>query len=61
MSDKPAPKKATSFRLSTEAMGLLAALSNHMGISQTSVIEVAIRDLARERGVAVMPGDGRPA
>ena len=40
-------KKATSFRLSPEALRMLAALAKQLGLSQASVIEMAIRDLSR--------------
>ena len=42
-------KKATSFRLSPEALRMLAALAKQLGLSQASVIEMAIRDLRRRR------------
>jgi hypothetical protein len=46
-------KQPTSFRLSPEALALLAALAKSMGISQTSVIELCIRDAATVRNVKV--------
>jgi hypothetical protein len=39
-------KKATSFRLTPEALRLLAALAAALGIGQGDVLEIAIRDLA---------------
>lgn len=39
-----AGKKATSFRISPEAMKLLAKLSKDQGIAQSAVIEVLIRE-----------------
>jgi len=42
-------KKATSFRLSPEALRMLAALAKQLGLSQASVIEMAIRALRRRR------------
>ena len=44
-------KKATSFRLSAEVLQILSVLAGRMGLSVTSVIELAVRDLARKRGV----------
>lgn len=40
-------KQPTSFRLSSEAKALLADLATRLGISQASVLEMAIRELAR--------------
>lgn len=42
-------KISTSFRLSRTALDMLKALSGDMGISQADVIEVAVRDLSKER------------
>jgi hypothetical protein len=44
-------KTPTSFRLSATARSLLAALAHDSGLSHASVIEVALRDLAKRRGV----------
>lgn len=44
-------KQATSVRLSPDARRLLAALADRLGISQASVLELAIRDKARKEGV----------
>lgn len=41
-------KKATSFRLSNEALYLIKNLSRSLGISQADVLELAIRKIARE-------------
>ena len=46
-------KAPTSFRLSDAAMELLAALAADTGQSQTGVIELALRDLAKARGVKI--------
>ena len=40
-------KNPTSFRLSDEALRLIARLSETLGINQTAVIEQAVRKLAR--------------
>jgi hypothetical protein len=48
-----AGKTGTSFRLSEEALGLMRDLGARLGLSQASVIELALRELAR-RGVEPM-------
>lgn len=40
-------KTATSFRFSDEALRLLGAISEKMGISQASVIEMALREMPK--------------
>jgi hypothetical protein len=50
-------KSATSFRLSAQARRILEALSVDTGISQASVVEQALRDMAKRRGVKV-EGEG---
>lgn len=44
-------KKATSIRLSQEAKDLLAKLSTKLGVSQTAVLELSIRQTAKQEGV----------
>jgi len=44
-------KRAATFRLSPEAHGLIGALGTDMGLSQASVVETAVRDMAKARGV----------
>ncbi len=44
-------KRSTSLRLSNQARELLASLAKHLGISQTAVLEIAIRKLAETEGV----------
>jgi hypothetical protein len=46
-------KSATSFRLSGAARHAIVALSEESGLSQASVVELALRDLAKRRGVAI--------
>jgi hypothetical protein len=53
---KEGTKGATSFRLSAEAKRLLEALAEYLGISQASVIEQAVRQLARREGLPVETG-----
>lgn len=42
-----APTKHSTFRLSPEALALLARLATHYGLSRTSALEFAIREQAR--------------
>jgi predicted transcriptional regulator len=44
-------KHITSMRLSPEAKRLLAVLAQKLGISQTSVNELAIREKAKREGI----------
>lgn len=44
-------KGPTSFRLSPEAVRLIKELSERLGISQASVVEQAVRKLARSEDV----------
>ena len=44
-------KPPTSHRLSDEARRLLAVLAEKLGVSQTAVIELAIREKARRERV----------
>ena len=44
-------KKKTSIRYSDEAKILLEKLSKHLGISQSAVLELAIRALAKQEGI----------
>jgi hypothetical protein len=46
-------KAATSFRLSIPARRLIVALAQDSGLSQASVLEIALRDMAKQRGVPV--------
>jgi hypothetical protein len=41
------PRGATSYRLSSDAKQILAALAEQLGVSKTSVLEMAIRKLGR--------------
>jgi predicted transcriptional regulator len=49
-------KQRSSFRLSPEAMHLLAALAQANGISMTAVLELAIREKAKRQGIHADPG-----
>jgi len=44
-------KTPTSYRLSQEALRLLRLLARAKGLSMASVLEVAIRELAKREGV----------
>jgi hypothetical protein len=44
-------KKSASFRFTDSAIRMLKAIAAAMGISQAAALEVAIRDLAKKRGV----------
>lgn len=44
-------KVATSFRLSEEAVGLLKELSERLGVSQASVVEMSLRRMAEHEAV----------
>jgi hypothetical protein len=51
-------KHPTSFRLSEVALQLLKRLCQIMGINQTAVVEVAIRELAIKYGLITRKGKG---
>jgi hypothetical protein len=44
-------KPGTSFRLSVQALKLLRLLSQKLGISQASILELLIRGAAQKHGV----------
>lgn len=43
----------TSHRLTPEALRILRELAHHLGVSQTAVIELALRDKAAREGIAM--------
>jgi predicted DNA-binding protein len=49
---KDGNKKSTSFRLSPEALSLLSKMSQELGISQASLIELAVREFAKRKTIA---------
>jgi predicted transcriptional regulator len=53
-------KRSTTYRLSEEARGLLERLAERNGISQTAVLELAIRHYARHEapGISATPDAG---
>lgn len=44
-------KRFTSMRLSPEAKRLLVALAQKLGVSQTAILELALREKAKREGV----------
>jgi predicted DNA-binding protein len=44
-------KQLTSIRLSEEAKRLRKLLAQHLGISESAVLELAIRALAEQKGI----------
>lgn len=44
-------KKKSSYRFSEKVKSLLEALAEHYSITQTAVLEMLVRDKAREEGV----------
>ena len=48
-------KKKTSLYLSEEALSLLKQVAMHLGISQSAVLEMAIRVLAKREGIPPIP------
>jgi predicted transcriptional regulator len=50
-------QKKTSIRLSDTAQTLLQRLAESLGISQSAVIEQAIRTLAKKEGISVERGE----
>jgi predicted transcriptional regulator len=45
-------KRATSIRISPTAKALLEKLATHLGLSQTGVLELAIRQLAKQENIS---------
>lgn len=48
-------RKPTSYRLTTVAVDLISILAKGLGVSQTAVIEMAVRDLAKRNQISVIP------
>jgi hypothetical protein len=44
-------KEATSYRLTPEVKRLIKVLADRLGINETSVIELAVRELAERKGI----------
>jgi predicted transcriptional regulator len=45
------PKRSTTFRLTDHARALILRLAEKLGVSQTAVLELAVRKLAKTEGV----------
>jgi hypothetical protein len=52
-------KEPTSFRLSPDGRRLLEELSRRMGVSRTAILEVLIREKAKQEGIDTAPRGGR--
>jgi len=44
-------KKATSYRLTDEAIRLLNLIAKRLGVPQTAVLELLIREFAEKKGI----------
>jgi hypothetical protein len=51
-------KRATSIRLTEEGLRLLAVMAATDGISHTAMMEIAIREAARKRGIPIRADPG---
>jgi hypothetical protein len=49
-------QRQSTFRLTEEAQHLLKQMAQADGISHTAVLEIAIREAARKRGILADPG-----
>jgi DNA-binding PadR family transcriptional regulator len=47
----PVVKKHTSYRISDEGKRLIKLLAQLLGVSETAVVEMAVREMAQKRGV----------
>ena len=47
----PMDRKATSYRLTTTVLELICSLSEALGLNQTAVIELAVRELAKRNKI----------
>jgi hypothetical protein len=52
------PKQGTSFRLTAEALALLARLAERYGLNHSDMLEVIIRDRAKAEGFWPPPPPG---
>jgi hypothetical protein len=48
-------KRSTTFTLTPECKRLIRLLAHNLGISQTAVIELAVRDMAESRKLPTTP------
>ena len=49
-------QRQSTFRLTEEAQRLLSQMAQADGISHTAMLEIAIREAARKRGILAYPG-----
>ena len=49
-------KKPVGMRLSEDAVSLLKTMADKTGISQTGIVELAIREKAKREGLALQKG-----
>jgi hypothetical protein len=59
----PKPKGATSYRLTVEAQDILTRLAEALGVNKTSVLEMALRRMAKAEGLPAgpAPNSNRPS
>jgi hypothetical protein len=53
-------KKHTSYRISEEGKQLIKELARRLGVSETSVVEMAVREMAEKRGVKIEQRTSQP-
>jgi len=46
-------KKHTSYRISEEGKQLIKLLARLLGVNETAIVEMAVREMAEKRGVKV--------
>jgi len=46
-------KQPTSFRLTDTALQLLKVLADTRGVSQASILEMAVREMAKRDGISI--------
>jgi len=46
-------KKHISYRISEEGKQLIKALAQRLGVSETAIVEMAVREMAEKRGVKI--------
>ena len=44
-------KKHTSYRISEEGKQIIGLLARRLGVNETSVVEMAVREMAEKRGI----------
>jgi hypothetical protein len=46
-------KKHTSYRISDEGKRLIKVLAQMLGITETAIVEIAVREMAEKKGIKV--------